>query len=411
MKKKYLMSILLFALLLVGCGSNLSSTAVSDDVEEAEETVSTEAMEEESASESEKVDVSGEYGNISLFFASTYKLNDNGTYDRTSPDAKGTYVVDNESGDIEFTRKDSNSSDIYAPYGEYYYCSNDEFYDTDVDYGIAPSFDENGKSTQTFQSSFAEQPNGEYMAHKFSMNEDGTFSILEERALYTNNILYITDEKTFDGEYSVDGEIITLKWNDEEYQLLYLDNKIFYDVIERQTENTLQKLEKRLGSDSSDTTNATEVWYKDFYVDEFEQPMDEWFIGSNSYFSGTFNNSATTDSQLKVNMLYNMNNEFEIFLYEYGNRAVKNNSSTYYDEYSITMRTADGQDYNLSGIMYTGADRITIDNTSDVETILDALKGEGDVSFYIVNDQFTTSTYLFTIPTANFKEVLEQSNS
>lgn len=94
------------------------------------------------------------------------------------------------------------------------------------------------------------------------------------------------------------------------------------------------------GGDGSGETSATEgLWSVDHYVDDFQQPTEDWFITNNAYFEGTFSNSATTNSKLLVRMAAD---EFEgetrvaFFLYEYGRNQVKNSSSNYVDEYTVT---------------------------------------------------------------------------
>ena len=150
------------------------------------------------------------------------------------------------------------------------------------------------------------------------------------------------------------------------------------------------------------------MWGVDYYVDNFNQPTDEWFItNANYYFEGTFNNSATVDSLLLVQAAYDLNNYITFFLYEYGSSLVVNSSNMYYEEYDITMRTPDGVDHPLTGKMYTGGDRIYIDDAYTDE-VLTALRGEGDIMFYIVNSDRTVENYLVTIPASNFGELYDE---
>lgn len=137
-------------------------------------------------------------------------------------------------------------------------------------------------------------------------------------------------------------------------------------------------------------------------MDEFNEPTSDGYVYNYNYFSGTFSNSATTDSHLLVMMLADRE-DISIFLYEYGKNLVKNSSSRYVEEYDITMKTEDGAKYNLTGTIYCGDDRIFIDESCE-STVLDALKSGGKVSFYIVQSDRTTTTYLFTISTDNFDE-------
>lgn len=143
-----------------------------------------------------------------------------------------------------------------------------------------------------------------------------------------------------------------------------------------------------------------------YYVDEFNQPTSDGYVVNESYVAGQFSNSATTDSLLYVQVLVDKE-DITIFLYEYGRNLVKNSSSNYVDEYDIVMKTADGAKQNITGTIYCGGDRLFIDD-SYKSTVLNALKSGNEVSFYIVESERTTTTYLFTINTSNFAEKYAQ---
>ena len=165
------------------------------------------------------------------------------------------------------------------------------------------------------------------------------------------------------------------------------------------------------GADASGDSEAAaavqaEYWYQDYYVDDFNQPTDQWYVTTEKYFSGTFSNSAVSDADLAVKVMADFEKDVTIFLYEYNRNQVKNSSEYYDDTYSITMRTADGTDHNLTGTLYCGDDRIFIDDAY-VDEVLAALEGEENVSFYIVNNERTVENYLFTIIPSNFKTVYE----
>lgn len=139
-----------------------------------------------------------------------------------------------------------------------------------------------------------------------------------------------------------------------------------------------------------------------YYVDEFDQPTSEGYIANNNYISGTFSNSATSDSLLNVTVLAD-EDDVAFFLYEYGRSLVKNSSSNYVDKYDITMKTADGTKQKVTGTIYCGGDRLFIDKKHHAK-VLAALQSGEKVSFYIVESERTTTTYLFTVNTSNFAE-------
>ena len=212
--------------------SDTSKSTSNASAEEASETV-----DEEMA---EPIDPTGTYHSLSLLQPnSVYELHENGTYDRTSPEEKGTYTV-SDSGTISFTQKDYIVSDTYAPYENYYFCTSDSIFTGDKDYGAAPSFDENGRSSQSFETSFGlADETGTSRAYILTFKEDGTFSLQEEIGQMQGQFLAVQDGDLKEGNYTLDGEIITLSWNGADYKLLFRDNRIFYDVIVKETdENT-----------------------------------------------------------------------------------------------------------------------------------------------------------------------------
>lgn len=152
------------------------------------------------------------------------------------------------------------------------------------------------------------------------------------------------------------------------------------------------------------TEEEASLWETYYYVDDFNQPTEDWYIGNTTPFIGTFSNSATTDSNLLVNVVVD-EVDIAFFLYEYGSNQVKNSSSSYDDIYNIKMRTEDGTDYSFTGVMYCGDDRIFIDQAY-IPDVVSALSGEGNTmtSFYIENAERTTTNYLFTAISNNFGE-------
>lgn len=151
------------------------------------------------------------------------------------------------------------------------------------------------------------------------------------------------------------------------------------------------------------------IWEMGYYIDNFQEPIEgQWYIWNASPVVGTFSNSATTNSDLAVQMIYDYNNYIGFFLYEYGRILAKNVWDT--DTYSITMRTPDGVDHELKGYFYEDTDRILITDANYVNDVITALLGEGDISFYLESGTFGTTSYLFTINTSNFAEEYNNLN-
>lgn len=146
-------------------------------------------------------------------------------------------------------------------------------------------------------------------------------------------------------------------------------------------------------------------WTSKYYVDIFDQPTDEAYVTGKDVFVGKFSNSATTDSLLYVKVLVDKD-EVAFVLYEYGKYIVDNPYSRH-EEYGIIMKDANGKQYTLDGSMNASdGDRIFVSSDSDEKAVVDALKGNGSVSFYIYNKDRPINTYLFSVETSNFSEVV-----
>lgn len=161
-----------------------------------------------------------------------------------------------------------------------------------------------------------------------------------------------------------------------------------------------------LADDETPTTEAPkkEDWVLRYYVDEFDQPTSDWYITNSELITGKFSNSATTDSKLSVKVLIDAQDVCFV-LYEYGSHQVKNSYSKnkYFD---IKMRDVNGKEHTMQGGIVSGGDRVAF-LSKDIPTVLNALKQEGTVMFYLVEDEYTTSTYLFSVETSNLGELLK----
>lgn len=157
-------------------------------------------------------------------------------------------------------------------------------------------------------------------------------------------------------------------------------------------------------------TPLLDTWTYGYYRDnQFGEKTDEWYIITENYLDGTFDNSATSDSDLLVDILYDCDDTISIFLYEYAktNNPVKNNSSRYKDYYKIVVKNEKGTTYEARGQMHPGSDRIYIINTYH-NTVLNLMKTSKHLKFYIQNEDFPTTQYRFDVDMNNFNEVLKR---
>ena len=140
-------------------------------------------------------------------------------------------------------------------------------------------------------------------------------------------------------------------------------------------------------------------WTSAFYVDEFQIPTDEAYITNSNYFSGTFSNSATTNSKLNASIIIDTDG-IAIKLWENGNYLVKAYST---DNYKITILDDAGNKHNTTGTMYKDGDRIHLADW----TLVNLLQNNKQLKIYIQEDSFygVNSTYLFTITHSNFNAI------
>ena len=151
-------------------------------------------------------------------------------------------------------------------------------------------------------------------------------------------------------------------------------------------------------------TEAMNLWSVNYYVDNFNQPTEDWFITTQKLFAGTFNNSVATNGALGARLVVDPD-YITITLHSY--QDINPDKNVGFDKtFNITMRTSDGTDHNLSGIFYSQNDRIFVDDVYRDE-VLAALMEEGNITFYLENADNRIENYLFTIIPDNFKTLYE----
>lgn len=210
-------------------------------------------------------EVAGTYKNVSLLQDAVLTLNDDDTYDANyrlerystfqyedkgtfSPEDNGNLLIfDGEYDKIEFQRI---ADKYYYRTSDYEYEPNIDYYDdfcfaTDTEYGKAPTFDENGRSNQSFTSIYEvsesvmygsmQEENPEEKVLSLSLFDDGTFvldNIISDSAEDAVNTT--VRSASYQGTYNLDGEILSLKYDGGEMTFIYTDDKIYFDVYEKQ---------------------------------------------------------------------------------------------------------------------------------------------------------------------------------
>ena len=141
-------------------------------------------------------------------------------------------------------------------------------------------------------------------------------------------------------------------------------------------------------------------WSVEYYVDDFGDYTDEAYI----YYrcTGTFSNSATDNSPLKVEFLIDENGIF-IKLYEYSNSLVKNIYSSKSLEFTIKAKYNGNITKTYSGKIRPSGDRIWIDK-SVTDEILGKFALEKTIKFHLVDNDYTISTYDFEVNPVGYKD-------
>lgn len=276
----------------------------------------------------EEREIPGTYENVSLFLTSTIQVSENGSFDRTNPDEKGTYNT-REDGSFELIEKGMGNGDIFTPYGDYYYRSNLICsFDEDEEYGLAPSFDENGRSTQSFDAYYEPASGGNQNYVLFTMKDDGTYT-LQKQIRNTQGFLTVVDQgDTYEGTYTLDGEVLTLTWNEFKVPFLFLNGKIYFDIIEKQTaENAADFEARRTALEAFRAEKFTPV--DDALASEIVSCVQgEWEYTSNNVkytmlFDGNTFNVTTTAGGTSLNSqgTYVVCKDFVLITYDTGKRA------------------------------------------------------------------------------------------
>ena len=183
-------------------------------------------------------DVVGTYKNIGLLSNEdvTYTLNSNSTFDQTAKinplRLKGTFTV-NPEGKFTLNENKSSTSETFVKYKDYFYeTSKIARFDTDEDYGLKLTLNENNRTNQIFKSYVFEVGTNTQYVLTLQFNEDGTFKLYKYYHLITG--YKTTNNEDFSGTYNIKDDIIKLSYNGKEDTLLIINNVIYFSILEKQ---------------------------------------------------------------------------------------------------------------------------------------------------------------------------------
>ena len=224
-----------------------------------------------------------------------------------------------------------------------------------------------------------------------------------------SDVAYITMIGGETVTYDIDDEsVVSCEWGEWDGDVIPLT---FTPVSSGNTVVTVyvKGYDKSIKINVSVKMTEGDIWRYNYYVDsQFGFETDDWYLTTIDYIDGTFSNSATTNDELYVELLYDCNDEISIFLYEYANLSyglVKNSSSSEIDYYEIAIRNEDGYVYSARGQMHPGGDRIYIIDIYH-DAVLNLMRTSENLQFYIEDAIWTTTHYKFDVDMNNFNDVL-----
>lgn len=173
--------------------------------------------------------------------------------------------------------------------------------------------------------------------------------------------------------------------------------KILQPSIDKKIEEELALKEKaRQDSIKLANINNLGAWEIGHYVDDFGERTGEFFVSMFLY--GTFSNSATTNSDLKVRFMIDKNSS-RIQLYEYaGDHPVKGEGFIYFK-----IRDKNNKEYEIRA--YNSDHGNTTIEEDDDKKLRNILMTGGEIKFVAEADKYgSPSTYKFTIDNADWFE-------
>lgn len=145
-----------------------------------------------------------------------------------------------------------------------------------------------------------------------------------------------------------------------------------------------------------DSINNLGIWKIEYYVDEFGDHTNRGYITTE--INGTFSNSATTNSPLRVKLAIDTSVVL-INLYEYaGNHPVKGEGYL-----QFTVKDSAGVIYNIETYNDDYGNNTVKDDSESEKTIRSILSKGGEIKFSGVANKYSSpSEYKFTITNADY---------
>lgn len=177
--------------------------------------------------------------------------------------------------------------------------------------------------------------------------------------------------------------------------------------VSAEQEAPKEEVNEDAAPNSEDSPDGSQgIWYVDYYLDNFRQPTDQWYITA-PVFSGIANYGTTdAEKELSVEVRVDCYGEIAFLLYIYNGTLIGTTYSNQNEEYNITMRTSEGTDYAMTGTLYSGDSHLCIDEEYK-RIVLEAMRTGKNISFYIEHMLFQPENYLFSIDAEGFDSVYQ----
>lgn len=242
-----------------------------------------------------------------------------------------------------------------------------------------------------------------------------SYDELEKKCLSLTNEITILNERIDELENGEE-RLVNLAKNSIDNGKYLLADKYIKQLIEKHPESkeiayfkkiqpTIDKkieeelaIKEKARQDSIKLANINNLgaWEIGYYVDDFGERTGEFFVSMFVY--GTFSNSATTNSNLKVRFMIDKNSS-RIQLYEYaGDHPVKGEGFIYFK-----IRDKNNKEYEIRAYNSDNGNT-TIEKEYD-KKLRNILLNGGEIKFVAEADKYSSpSTYKFTINNANWFE-------
>lgn len=177
----------------------------------------------------------------------------------------------------------------------------------------------------------------------------------------------------------------------EKYNAVVEENKQLYERLNYY----IKKYGEIPSMDKSN--NEYGIWKIGQYVDEFGDKTNSKYVYTQLY--GTFNNSATTNSELRVVIIFDKYDYARINLYEYGgNHPIKNEGFLDFKAQNPKKEILTFRTYNDDS-----GDNTVRSQDGEIKALKELLLKGGEIKFIGVSNKYgSRSEYKFSIKNADY---------